>query len=88
MHRNFFVFHATNPSVTYSAEILKIYSTKQNSIWIIEGVTYQRTNAPNLSSKDGLIKEIENHEQEQKELVFELWSKDISGERVRWLVER
>jgi hypothetical protein len=68
--------------------ILRQNSTKQNSIWTIEGVTYQRTNAPNLSSKDGLSKEIENREQEQQELVFELWSEDISGERVKWMVER
>jgi hypothetical protein len=64
------------------------YLTKQNSTWTIEGVTYRRTNALNLSSKDGLSKEIENREQEQQELVFELWSEDISGERVKWLVER
>ena len=48
-------------------QILKIYSTKQNFIWIIRGVTYRRTNTPNLSSKDGLSKEIENLEQEQQE---------------------
>jgi hypothetical protein len=64
------------------------YSTKQNSKWIIEGVTYQRTNAPNLSSKDGLSKEIENCEQEQQEHGFELWSEDISGKRSKWRVER
>jgi hypothetical protein len=58
------------------------YSTKQNSTWTIEGVTYRRTNAPNLSSKDGLSKEIENHN------VFDQWSGDISRERVKWLVER
>jgi hypothetical protein len=34
-------------------------STKQNSTWTIEGVTYQRINAPNLSNNDGLSKEIE-----------------------------
>jgi hypothetical protein len=65
----------------------KKYSTKQNSTWTIEEVTYRRTNAPNLSSKDGLSKEIKNCEQEQQELVFELWSEDILGERVKWLVE-
>jgi hypothetical protein len=43
----------------YRAKILKKYSTKQNSIWTIEGVTYQRTNAPNLSNNYGLSKEIE-----------------------------
>jgi hypothetical protein len=64
------------------------YLTKQNSTWTIEGVTYRRTNAPNLRSKDGLSKEIKNREQEQQELVFELWSEDILGERVKWLVER
>jgi hypothetical protein len=35
-----------------------------------------------------LSKEIENLKQEQQELMFELWSEDISGERVKWLVER
>jgi hypothetical protein len=54
----------------------------------IEGVTYQRTNAPNLSSKDGLSKEIENREEEQQEHGFELWCGDISGDRVKWRVER
>ena len=34
------------------------------------GVTYQGTNAPNLSSKDGLSKEIEIHENEQQEHEF------------------
>jgi hypothetical protein len=29
--------------VTYRAKILKKYSTKQNSNWTIEGVTYRRT---------------------------------------------
>jgi hypothetical protein len=43
----------------YRAKILKKYSTKQNSTWTIEGVTYRRTNAPNLSNNDGLSKEIE-----------------------------
>jgi hypothetical protein len=42
-------------------------------------------NAPNLSSKDRLSKEIENLEQEHG---FELWSEDISGEGVKWRVER
>jgi hypothetical protein len=56
------------------AKIPKKYSTKQNSTWTIEGVTYWRTNAPNLSSKDGLSKEIKNREQEHE---FELWSEDI-----------
>jgi hypothetical protein len=74
--------------VTYGAKILKKNSTKQNSTWTIEGVTYRRTNAPNLSSKDGLSKEIENREQEPQEHGFELWSGDISGERVKWRVER
>jgi hypothetical protein len=74
--------------VTYRAKIIKKYSTKQNSNWTIEGVTYQRTNAPNLSSKDGLSKEIENHEEEQQEHGFELWCGDISGEGVKWRVER
>ena len=45
------------------------------------GVTYQRTNAPNLSNKDGLSKEIENHENGQQEHDFEdgkcLWSGKI-----------
>jgi hypothetical protein len=45
--------------VTYRAKILKKYSTKQNSTWTIGGVTYWRTNAPNLSNNDGLSKEIE-----------------------------
>jgi hypothetical protein len=72
----------------YSAKILKKYSTKQNSTWTIEGVTYWITNARNLSSKDGLSKEIKNWEQEQQEHGFELWSEDISGEKVKWLVER
>jgi hypothetical protein len=40
-------------------KILKKYSTKQNSTWTIGGVTYRRTNAPNLSNNDGLSKEIE-----------------------------
>jgi hypothetical protein len=48
--------------------------TKQNSTWTIEEVTYRRTNAPNLSSKDGLSKKIENREQEQQEHGFEQWS--------------
>ena len=68
--------------VTYYTKILKKYSTKQNSTWIIGGVTYRRTNAPNLSSKDGLSKEIENREQEQQEHEFELWWGVWSGERV------
>jgi hypothetical protein len=63
------------------------YSTKQNSTWIIEGVTYQRINTPNLSSKDGLSKEIENHEKEQQEHEFEQWSGVFLGERVKWPVE-
>jgi hypothetical protein len=67
--------------VTYSAKILKKYSTKQNYTWTIEGVTYRRTNAPNLGSKDGLSKEIENREQEQQEHGFEQWSVDFLGER-------
>ena len=50
------------------------------------GVTYQRTNAPNLSSKDGLNKEIESRENRQQEHKFEdencLWS----GKRRKWLV--
>jgi hypothetical protein len=62
--------------------------TKQNSTWTIEGATYWRTNAPNLSSKDGLSKEIKNREQEQQEHRFELWSGDFLRERVKWLVER
>jgi hypothetical protein len=40
------------------------------------------------AAKDGLSKEIKNREQEQQEHGFELWSEDISGERVKWLVER
>jgi hypothetical protein len=47
-----------------------------------------RTNPPNLSNKDVLSKEIKNREQEQQEHGFEQWSEDISGERVKWLVER
>jgi hypothetical protein len=43
-----------------------------------------RTNASNLSSKDGLSKEIENRKQEHG---FEQWSGVFSGERVKWLVE-
>jgi hypothetical protein len=35
-----------------------------------------------------LSKEIENHEEEQQEHRFELWSEDISRERVKWRVER
>jgi hypothetical protein len=65
--------------VTYRAKILKKYSTKQNSNWTIEGVTYRGTNAPNLSSKDGLSKEIENREEEQQEHGCELWCGDILG---------
>jgi hypothetical protein len=42
----------------YRTKILKKYFTKQNSTWTIEGVTYRRTNAPNLSNNDGLSKEI------------------------------
>jgi hypothetical protein len=61
---------------------------KQNSTWTIEGVTYRRINAPNLNSKDGLSKEIENREKEQQEHGFELWSGDFLGERVKWLVDR
>jgi hypothetical protein len=68
-------------------KILKKYSTKQNSTWTIEGVTYWRTNAPNLSIKDGLGKEIENCEQEQQEHGYEQWSGVFSGERVDWQVE-
>jgi hypothetical protein len=30
-----------------------------------------------------MSKEIENHEQEQQEHEFELWSEDFSGERVK-----
>ena len=37
------------------------------------GVTYQRINAPNLSTNDGLSKEIESREQEQQELVCKEW---------------
>jgi hypothetical protein len=64
-------------------KILKKYSTKQNSTWTIEGVTYRRTNALNIRSKDGLSKEIENHEQEQQEHGFQQWSGDFLGERVK-----
>ena len=49
---------------------------KVDTFWtyqIIGGVTYRRTNAPNLSRNDGLRKEIENREQEQQKLVFEQW---------------
>src|SRR4051794_3561752 len=42
------------------------YSTKKISTWIIGGVTYRRSNAPNLSRNDGLSKEIENREKEQR----------------------
>jgi hypothetical protein len=52
-------YPVSHPHDTYSAKILEKYSTKQNSNWTIEGITYQRKNAPNLSSKDGLSKEIE-----------------------------
>jgi hypothetical protein len=54
----------------------------------IHSPPFWRTNAPNLSSKDVLSKEIEKHEQGQQEYGFELWSEDISGERVKWRVER
>ena len=57
--------------VTYDSKILGKYFTKQNSTWISGGVTYQGTNAPNLSRKDGLSKEIENHENNQQEHEFE-----------------
>jgi hypothetical protein len=53
----------------------------------IRGATYRRTNAPNLSSKDGLSKEIENHEQEQQEYKFEQKCGVFLGERVKWQVE-
>jgi hypothetical protein len=49
----------THFPAAYRAKILKKYSTKQNSTWTIRGVTYRRTNAPNLSNNDGLSKEIE-----------------------------
>jgi hypothetical protein len=51
------------------------------------GVTYRRTNAPNLNNKDGLSKEIENREQEQQEYEYEKWCGIFSGERVEWQVE-
>jgi hypothetical protein len=54
----------------------------------MEGVTYRRTNGPNLSSKDGLSKEIKNRELEQQEYGFEQWSGIFLGERVKWQVER
>ena len=50
---------------------------------MIGGVTYQRTNAPNLSRKDGLSKEIKNHEHEQQERKFEKCCGVFSGERVK-----
>jgi hypothetical protein len=56
-------------------------STKQNSTWILGGVTYRRANAPNLSREDGLSKEIENREQEQQEHEFEKRWCVFSGER-------
>jgi hypothetical protein len=64
------------------------YSTKENSTWTIGGVTYRRTNAPNLSSKDGLSKEIENREQEQQEHESEKWCGVFLGERVEWQMEK
>jgi hypothetical protein len=53
----------------------------------IGGVTYRRTNTPNLSSKDRLSKEIENRKQEQQEHGFEQLSGVFLGDRVEWQVE-
>jgi hypothetical protein len=46
-------------TITYKAKILKKYLTKRNFTWTSGGVTYRRTNAPNLSRNVGLSKEIE-----------------------------
>ena len=53
------------------SKILEKYSTKQTSTWIIEGVSYQGINAPNLSRNDGLSKEIENREHNKLKCEFE-----------------
>jgi hypothetical protein len=66
------------------AKILKKYFTKQNSNWTIQGVTYRRTNAPNLSTKYGLSKEIEKSRGRTARTRLELRCGDISGERMKW----
>src|ERR1041385_7551664 len=43
----------------------------KKSIWRSGGVTYQGVFAQNLSSNDGLWREIENHLQEQQERKFQ-----------------
>ena len=53
---------------TYSSKILKIQSTNHKSNWTSGGGTYQGVIPPNISSKDGLSKEIENQKQEYPEL--------------------
>ena len=57
--------------VTYSSKILKIQSINHKSNWTSGGGTYQGAIPPKNSNKDGLSKEIENREQEQKELGLE-----------------
>src|SRR3954462_15112426 len=66
---------------TYSSKILKIQSTNHKSNWTSGGGTYQGAIPPKISSKEGLSKEIENHEQEQQELELEQVFRCFSGER-------
>src|ERR1041385_1395893 len=56
---------------TKNYKILKNEATNQKSIWRGGGVTYQGVFAQNLSSNDGLWREIENHLQEQQERKFQ-----------------
>src|SRR4051812_16965316 len=63
-------YKLTQPD-TYSSKILKIQSTNQKSNWTSGGGTYQGATPPKISSKDGLSKEINNHEQEQQEFELE-----------------
>src|SRR4051812_28113075 len=67
--------------ITYSSKILKMQSTNHKSNWTSGGGTYQGAIPRKISNKDGLSKEIENREQEQKELELEKVFRCFSGER-------
>src|SRR3954469_23539973 len=69
------------PPVTYSSKILKIQSTNHKSNWTSGGCTYQGAIPLKISYKDGMSKEIKNHEQEQQELELEQVFRCFSGER-------
>src|SRR3954466_2583222 len=74
--------------VTYNSKILKIQSTNHKSNWTSGGGTYQGVIPPKISSKDGLSKEIENREQEKKELDLEKVFRCFSRERKKMVGTR